>query len=387
MSATSVDWLLWMAGTTALYWLAPGRWRDLVLVLVSIAFMATYDLVSAGLLVAMMVCTFHLTRGQELSGLRTSLIAAVIIAILAGFKIAAGTYLGAGGTDSVIVAVAVPVGLSYYSFRCLHYLIERYKDTLSPPRFFDFAAYLGFLPTFLAGPIHRFPEFNRDRHAKRWSAADLSEGLERILYGYVKIIVLGNFLVSRVLAEWIAMLGADQAGLAAYATLLRRAFNLYFQFSGYSDVAIGFALLLGYRVMENFNWPFLKRNISEFWRSWHMSLTSWVRDYVYTVVFATSRSPALAAVVSMLALGLWHEISFRYVVWGAYHGLGIVVWQRFQKLKRRLPRVDHPVARCLLDGASILLTFHFVVFGFSLVNEADLASATRVWGSVLFWWL
>lgn len=387
MSATSIDWLLWMAGTVALYWLAPARWRDGLLIALSALFMAVYDPLSAVILAVFTTATYWLARPEPLPGRRTILIGSAIVAVLAFFKVAAGLRHEGADEAGFLADVAIPLGLSYYAFRCLHYLIERYKGTLPAHGFADFVAYLCFLPTFIAGPIHRFPAHVRDRHAKEWSASNLSEGMERILYGYVRIVVLGNYLVMGVFGGWIATLGPDQAALAAYLTMLRNGFNLYCQFGGYSDVAIGFALLLGYRVMENFHWPFLKKNISEFWRSWHISLTSWVREYVYMVVFATLRRPALAALSSMIVLGLWHEISFRYVVWGAYHGAGIVVWQAVQRLRRRGPEVTNVWARRALDAGSILLTFHFVMFGFALVHEPDLGAAMRAWGLVLFWWL
>jgi alginate O-acetyltransferase complex protein AlgI len=139
--------------------------------------------------------------------------------------------------------------------------------------------------------------------------------------------------------------------------------------------------------MENFNWPYLKSNIQEFWRSWHVSLTSWVRDYVYMVIVSISRSPVLAAIGGMLVIGLWHEASLRYIVWGLYHAGGIVVWQRFQKVKRLLPQAEQPWARHVLHGLAVLLTFHFVMLGFALVKEPDLADGFGVMMSILLFWV
>ncbi|MGH6961897.1 MAG: MBOAT family O-acyltransferase, partial [Dongiaceae bacterium] len=174
--------------------------------------------------------------------------------------------------------------------------------------------------------------------------------------------------------------------LAAYLTMLQQGLNGYLQFAGYSDVAIGCALLLGYRVMENFRWPLLQRNISEFWKAWHISLSSWCRDYVYMLVVSFTRRPALAVLATMLVIGLWHEASSRYIVWGAYNGLGIVAWQQVQTVKRWLPQGSFREAGWYRIGAhalAALVTFHFVMFGFVLVLQPTIADAIAFYRTML----
>jgi D-alanyl-lipoteichoic acid acyltransferase DltB (MBOAT superfamily) len=313
------------------------------------------------------------------SSLRTFSIALLVIGVLGYYKIRTS------GQHDFITDVAMPLGLSFYAFRCVHYLIERYKGNIPQQAFTTFCCYLWFLPTLVVGPIHRYPQFQKDLRFKRWDATMLSDGLRRILYGYVKIVVLGNYLVSVQLGR---VNGDLEVGpLYYYLEIVRNGLNLYFQFSGFSDIAIGFALLHGYRVMENFNWPYFKRNISDFWRAWHISLTSWCRDYVYTVVFSVTRNSYLGIIATLITIGLWHEISWRYLEWGIYHGLGIVTWQLFQRVRSKLPTVNNPVLRRALDGASIVVTVHFVWFGFVLVNQPDLASAFSIYRIVLFSWI
>ena len=156
-------------------------------------------------------------------------------------------------------------------------------------------------------------------------------------------------------------------------------FTLYFMFAGYSDIAIGFARMLGFRIMENFNWPYLKKNISEFWNAWHISLTSWSREYIFTSVIATTRSPALASVASLVSIGLWHEVSVRYLLWGIYHGLAVAIWQRFQTVRKHSPvTVTSRPARLGLDILSTVLTVHFVWLGFLLVRQTSVADMGNV---------
>lgn len=382
MSVLSLPWFGWMAVTVAGYWCMPGRLREFWLVGVTLAFLVMHAPESTVILLVMTAATYLLTNRDHVSGPLAITAAGGIVALLASYKLQVS-----GQFTDIVRDVAIPLGLSYYSFRCLHYVIERYKGTIPPQTLEDLVNYLFFLPSMLAGPIHRYPQFSRDRRRKRWDSGQFSEGLERILYGYVKIAFLANFVVSVKLAEFIAGIDPSQTALIAYLDILRHSLNLYFQFSGYSDVAIGFALLLGYRVMENFNWPFLKSNISEFWRSWHISLSSWCREYVYMLVVSTTRSAALGAVSAMLVLGLWHELSLRYVVWGLYHGCGIVVWQGFQHVKAALPEVENLWLLRSLKALSVLLTFHFVIFGFTIVKEPDLGSAVDALARVLLFWM
>ena len=139
--------------------------------------------------------------------------------------------------------------------------------------------------------------------------------------------------------------------------------------------------------MENFNWPFLRKNISEFWRSWHISLTSFIREYAYSPIFAITRNATLAAVISMILFGLWHEISLKYIVWGAYHGIGIAIWQRFQTVKKGWPPIESAALRTVIDVLSVLLTFHFVVFGFVFMYQPTLTAALAVYATLLTgWW-
>ena len=294
-----------------------------------------------------------------------------------------------GSPEDLLREVLIPMGLSYYSFRCLHYLLECYRGTLPSHTFREFLSYLFFLPTLVIGPIHRFKPFLNDHHTKRWHGDTLSEGMERILYGYVKVAVLANFLFSTQMARVIGSIDPQATTRILYLEMIRGAMNLYLQFSGLSDIAIGFALLLGYRVMENFNHPYGQRNIADFWRSWHMSLTSWCRDYVYLPLIGLTRNPYVANVMTFLAIGLWHEVSLRYVVWALYHALGLIIWHEFQALKRKLgvPRLRRGVLATVVHGAGIVLTFHFVGFGFIIARQPTLTAMLESFRVLfLFWW-
>lgn len=378
MSVTSFEWFGWMVGTTVAYWLTPAAYRDLLLIGITAAFVGIISPESAVILLVFTAVTYAGARDARLSTTRLMLTAGFIVAVLVYYKVRFAT-----GDLGWFRNVAMPLGLSYYSFRCIHYLLERYKGTIPVHDLRTIAGYLFYLPTIIVGPIHRFPQYERDAGRLRWDPWNLSEGLTRIVYGYFKILVLAVFLVSETLGRFIESIAETHLWTATYLHAIEQTFYGYLMFAGYSDIAIGFGLLLGFRVMENFNWPFIRKNISEFWKSWHISLSSWVREYVYKTVFASTRNAALAAVLTMLIFGLWHEFSFRYIAWGAYHGLGIAVWQWFQARKPSIPVPRGGAWDIAWDAISIVITFHFVVLSFVLVVEPNLGAAMSVY-AILF---
>ena len=373
MSFVSPSWLLWMWVTVGLYWLAPRQLRPVVLATLSAAFLLTISPESAFIL-AGFCGLVHLASNVFAPTLRNTVVATlVIVGVLAGFKLTLTVR-----TDEVLETIILPLGLSYYTFRCIHFLIERFKGRIARTTVQELVAYLFFLPTFVVGPIHRFDAFASDTRRQRFDLGLLSLGFERIAQGYVKIVLFSNYATENLLGNYIAAL-PDQSGIwVTYLGVAQNGLNLYFQFSGHSDIAIGFAMLLGYRVMENFNWPYLQPNIQAFWQSWHRSLSLWCRDYIYAIVVARSRSPALGALATMTAIGLWHEISFRFLLWGAWHGFGIIVWQRFQTVRETSSLTLPAWLRWPVHVASILLTVHFVWFGFVILTAPSIDDALTV---------
>jgi alginate O-acetyltransferase complex protein AlgI len=356
MQILELSWLGWIGVSIVSCWLLPGRWRPWGIAAFAFAFLARAEPPSAAILVAMAAISWWAgTRG---GGKRLGIGAAVVtlLGVLAAFKAAASQ--GSG--------LAMPLGMSYYTFRCVHYLIERFKKSLPPHTAAEFVAYLFFLPTIIAGPIHRFGEFHRDLRRTRFTGELASEGFERVLYGYAKILVVSGWLIQQQLQPWIATLAPAHAWLATYLYMVATGYSGYLTFAGYSDVAIGMARLTGFRVIENFNNPFASRNIIEFWRRWHISLTSWVRDYLYATVFSLTRKPYLAALSAMLVIGLWHEITARYVIWGLAHGLAVAGCQWYQR--RRAGSGPAPAGRAMLGALTgWFVTFHFVMLSMVFV--------------------
>lgn len=383
MQFLSPVWLGWMVLTIGLYWLTPLPWRFLTLVVISGAFLAIHDPLSLIILLSLTLWTHAMTCRPKVDGRHCLLTCLLIVGVLGWYKIQIIQDLDIQN----LTTAAIPLGLSYYCFRLMHYAIERYKGTVQPAELQEFLAYLFFIPTIVVGPIHRYPQFHKDYHRARLDPALLSEGMERIVFGYAKIAILGNYLINNKFSQYIGSLDSEHVWLVYYLEVVRNGLNLYLQFSGFSDIAIGFARLLGFRVMENFRWPYLQPNISRYWQCWHMSLTSWCREYIYTSVVSITRNPALGAISTLIVIGLWHEASLRYIAWGCYHGLGIVLWQRWQHAKTHLPAIELPILQQLTYGLSVIVTVHFVWLGLVIVTQPDFTAVWRIWQIVLFGWL
>jgi alginate O-acetyltransferase complex protein AlgI len=280
------------------------------------------------------------------------------------------------------------IGISYTSFRAIHFVLETYKSAIKTFGLLNFLNYMLFFPAFISGPIHRYSHYCANSAATRDAPfrSDLAAGLERIVHGLFKKTVLTVIVFHYTLTNVgvpIEKMALWQIIVGLYALAL----YFYFDFSGYTDLAIGSARIMGFVLPENFDYPVLKRNIQQFWNHWHMSLTSWLTDYIYWPVVRKLRSgeffrrhPVLlsnvAILVTFLICGIWHGDTLNFAIWGLYHGLGIACVNTYQQWKRK---VRHPTARRYFAstwsyGLGVIATFNFFALGQSLfvLNSADL---------------
>jgi alginate O-acetyltransferase complex protein AlgI len=372
MSVLSLVWVVALVAIPAIYWLMPDRYRSVLLVGVTLAFLCLFQIESALILFAEVGVAWVAYRYFAGNGWATAVMSALQLVPLIFYK------TNQQWPIFPAAGMLVPLGLSYFALRGVHYIIEAYKGTLPRHEFVDVLGYMFFLPTIIAGPIHRFHPFMRDQQRRRWNSQMFSEGLERLLYGYLKITFVANLLINEfLLGRFVGGLEMESPG-ALYLTMMGKGLNGYFQFAGYSDVAIGFARLLGFSVIENFNAPLIRRNIQEFWSAWHISLTSWCRDYIYMPTFSLTRARGVGIVAAMAILGLWHEFTARYLVWGLYNGLGIVAWYQWRNLAGiQLEAIlgKHSTIKTVWTVISVLLTIHFVFIGFVFVQQKTLGEA------------
>ena len=260
----------------------------------------------------------------------------------------AGTSAGVDAIDPLVPGVFL-VGVSYFSFKAIHVIVESYKRSIVDVDLLSYLTYMTFFPSFISGPINRYGHFAPQLTTGQPGSFrdDFSNGATRIIHGLFKKLVLVPIVFPFVITNPARPLGQQSIGGVLIGLYAFAAYT-YFDFAGYSDLAIGAARLLGLQLPENFDKPFLQRNIRELWAHWHMSLTSWLVDYVYwplvrklrNLEFFRSRPVLLSAVgmnVVFLACGAWHGEAWNFILWGAYHGAGITVLTYYQRWKRRIP--------------------------------------------------
>jgi alginate O-acetyltransferase complex protein AlgI len=363
-----------VAVAVAVFWLLPRRARDVFLAAASFALIAAIEPGGAVVLLGISLAVFlgapHAARRRWVGWL-------LVLGLLA--HLAAHKYVPpilAGGRGDPF-DLAVPLGISYYTFKLIHHVVESARGNLVDRSLPRFLAWILLFPTFTAGPIERYDHFLENREDRLTLPAAV-EGLTRIVHGLVKKLVLAGLVWSVFRAA-----GGENAGthldsfspLALWGLCGLMYLFVYLDFSAYSDLAIGASQLLGIRIAENFCWPILARSIGEFWQRWHMTLAGWCRSYVYMPMIGLTRSPYVAVIATFLAIGLWHAGAARWALWGLYHALGVVVYQTWRRLwhGRRPPILDRAPARL----AGIALTNLFVASSFALtvgaIRGGDLA--------------
>lgn len=347
--------------TAPLLWCVPHFWKGNTMAIITLILLAWVAPVSVILMLSVAFLQWLVWRYDFFKSGRIHVILTVFLPLIPLI-----IYKWRFNTDHWLI----PLGLSYYAFRQIHVAFECYKGEMQKPSLPAYFQYLLFLPVILIGPIHRMPDFQRSLRRMKWSASQFSDGLERILYGLVKINFLGNFLFSILLTGYAKDL--DSHFLKLYLEMIAFTGNAYFQFAGFSDLAIGAGLVWGIRVMENFNTPFMATNMQDFWRRWHISLSSWCREYVFQPLVALSRNRRFALMSAMLVLALWHEISFRYIVWGSLQA-GLILLTVYSR--KKIPSVsgfinEHPIGRWI----GRIWVFHLFAFSCIIIGSENIAS-------------
>ena len=319
----------------ALCWItlsiAPARFRPHALAVWGVAFYALFAPQALWLVAAVVVLAFVCVgRRAKWVGI------ALIIGLLAYFKRPLGlTGIGGAALAPLGDSPLVPLGFSYLALELIHYMVERSRGRIKEHSLPNLAGFAFFFPCRVAGPIKRYGDFTASVAQANGSSRDVYIGCFRILAGLFKKVVLAD-LLNGVAA---AAESATQPELA-WRAMAAYSLALYMDFSAYSDFAIGVSRVMGIRVPENFNWPYLATNIQEFWNRWHMSLSTWVRDYVFSTVgrqlFKTRlrHRPAVIATASyfatFLVVGAWHGLASNFIVWGAYHGALVTLFHFYK---------------------------------------------------------
>lgn len=341
MHFTSLVFIVFLAIVFALYWLArTPRWQNLILVVASYVFYGWWDYRFCALILISSLVDFAIANriaATDQTTKRRLLLALSLVSnlgLLAVFK-----YFGFFADNLQVIAnsfgwtmrpitlnVILPVGISFYTFQTLSYTIDVYRGQLKPAKsLINYLAFVSFFPQLVAGPIERgtrlLPQFQKRRAFDSITAAD---GCRWILWGFFKKLAIADPLavqVDRFYGDWESATGAE----LTLATVFF-AFQIYCDFSSYSDIAIGTARLFSIRLMRNFAYPYFSRSVGEFWGRWHISLSTWFRDYVYIPLGGNRGGPVRRSVnilVTFLLSGLWHGAAWTFIAWGGIHGAAV----------------------------------------------------------------
>ncbi|HYQ46146.1 MAG TPA: MBOAT family protein [Polyangiaceae bacterium] len=375
------------------YQLAPARARNAVALLASLCFYAWGAPRFLPMLIAVSAIDFafslQIARAEQGSKQRLRLLVLAVclnLALLFYFKYAnfvvhEGNRLAAsfGKGPFSWQDVVLPMGISFVAFEEISYLVDVYRGTAQPAkRFSDYALFLSLFPHSIAGPIFRWKDLEEQLRSRAHSLHTVFEGALRFSFGLAKKVLIANHVAP--LAD--AVFGLESARLPtsyAWLGLLAYTLQIYFDFSGYSDMAIGLGKMMGFSFKENFDAPYTSASITEFWRRWHISLSSWLRDYLYIPLGGSRVGEAKRyrnLIIVFLVCGFWHGANWTFLAWGAYHGAWLVIerTRAWSLLAARLPRV-----------IAVPLTFVLVMFGWVLFRSDSLSKALGYFSRLLWW--
>lgn len=336
-----------------LYYLVPRPMKNVILLFGSLLFYAWGELVYIFLMIFSIlfnyICGLDIARNlKDPAAAKRSLIftVAVNLCILGFFKYEGFVLDSLSAVLPVDIpyrAMALPIGISFYTFQILSYIIDVYRGHVKvQTNLLDFALYVTMFPQLIAGPIVQYADVDRQLHVRKESWGKFGEGSMFFIRGLAKKVLLAN-TIGMVYTEVAALAPGKVSVLSAWIGCISYAFQIYFDFSGYSDMAIGLGKMFGFEFLKNFDYPYISQSITEFWRRWHISLGSWFREYVY-IPLGGNRVPVIKHLRNLLIVwfltGLWHGAAWNFVAWGLYYGLILILEKYFlSRVLERLPAV------------------------------------------------
>jgi alginate O-acetyltransferase complex protein AlgI len=390
---------LWFfLGVFALYWATPWqRTRVWLLLCASVFFYASWNGKLALIVCISSLMDYLVARGMDASKspwrrkLLLSLSLCANLGLLAYFKYAnfflqslESALRATGSISSLpVLSVIAPVGISFYTFEAINYTVDVYRRRIPAERSLaSFMLFIMFFPHLIAGPIVRAKDFLPQTHRrKRWDWPRLQLGVQFFLMGYFKKIAIADRMA--LYADPVFADPSQYGTAAVWLATLAYALQIYCDFSGYSDMALGTAHMLGYKLTRNFNMPYLAVNVSDFWRRWHCSLSNWLRDYLFIPLGGSRAGNWLTCrnlLITMTLGGLWHGASWTFVAWGLLHGVLLILHRGFSNICRRFPVLDRILAGLPGTAFRIALTFSCVCLGWVFFRATSFAAAWTILG-------
>ena len=369
--------------TLAVYYVVPRKWRNVVLFVLSLLFYGwgepVYILLMIASITVAYVGGFFIEKYRHTSPkkCKAAMIAslAINLSFLLFFKYFNFTmetlslipFLS--GIAKPIEGLSLPVGISFYTFQIMSYSIDLYRhETEVQKNYIAFGTYVTLFPQLIAGPIVRYRDVDDQLMHRRENLADFSAGVRRFCAGLAKKVLLGDGAAAA-FRYFSAAAGFEHTALGAWMTVICYTLHIYYDFSGYSDMAIGLGKMFGFHFVENFDYPYISRSITEFWRRWHITLSTWFREYVYIPLGGNRKGKArqyLNLAVVWLLTGLWHGASWNFVLWGLYYFV-------FLLIEKFLFRISKEPSKGILRILRTAYTLVVVLFGWMLFYYTDLS--------------
>lgn len=358
-----------------LYYMAPGKLKNGVLLLASFIFYAwgepKYIVLMAVSILLGYVAGIYIDRyrGTQYAKYLLFLSVAISVSFLGYFKYAdffISNFNTATGLSIPLLRVALPIGISFYTFQLISYTIDVYRGSVKVQKsLLNLATYIAMFPQLIAGPIVRYADIEESLTSRKHTFSDISYGIRRFTMGLAKKVLIANPLGE--LCDVFAASG-EQSVLFFWMYAIAVSLQIYFDFSGYSDMAIGLGRMLGFKFMENFNYPYISKSVTEFWRRWHISLGSWFRDYIY-IPLGGNRVSKVRHIFNISVVwfltGFWHGAAWNFIIWGLYFAVLLMIEKMFLlKYLQKIPQVITHMYVLLIAGIS------FVIF-----DAANMASA------------
>ena len=374
MLFSSISFLFFfLAAIAIIYFAVPFKFKNAVLLVFSLFFYAWGGVKYAGLMVIAILLGYifglliEKFREKKIAKLFVGLAVACIISFMLYFKYMdffIDNFNKVFGTSVPFLRIVLPIGISFYTFQIISYVVDVYRGEKAQKNPINLAAYIAMFPQLIAGPIVRYHDVALELENRTHSFNDAGEGLRRFVIGLGKKVLIANSMYD--LSE-IIYATEEKTVLMYWIYAISVALYIYFDFSGYSDMAIGLGRIFGFHFLENFNYPFISKSATEFWRRWHMSLGSWFRDYLY-IPLGGNRVPKWRHVINIFAVwlftGFWHGASWNFIIWGVFFGVLLLV-EKFWLLKAL--NKSHVLSRAYILLAALL---SFVVFQIPTLSEA-----------------
>ena len=366
-----------------IYFLAPKKLKNSVLLLSSLFFYAWGEPKYVLLMLLAILCGYLFAllieryRGRRLSRLFLILSVSLSAAILGFFKYAdffIQNFNAVTGLSLPLLRIALPIGISFYTFQLISYTVDVYRGVPAQRSFIDLAVYISLFPQLIAGPIVRYSQIAEQLSSRRHSLDKAALGIRRFILGLGKKVLIANAM-GQLCQIFIA--SQDKSVLFFWLYAIANMLHIYFDFSGYSDMAIGLGKLFGFDFPENFNYPYISRSVTEFWRRWHISLGSWFRDYVYIPMGGNrvSRPRWLLNLLTVwLLTGFWHGAAWNFIVWGLFFAVFLILEKLW--LLKRLEKA--PVLGRFYVLFTVMLSF--IIFSAENMGQA-LSSLSSLFGA------